>query len=119
MPIKAAFVAGIILIIIIINKIIGCYFVLSTWAAYSCYIICLIIVFIVLGTKAIDKWMEAKNIENFGNYLTVISVAFFFVDSICNGFSQGYSELGIKILMTSFGGIAIVGAFYLLFVKHK
>ena len=91
---KAAFVAGIVLIITIIKDI---WEIVSeipdvVVATYVC--VCLIIFYIVLGTKKLDKYLNSKEISNFSDFLTVMSVIVFILENtfIRDGFTLTIGE---------------------------
>ena len=77
---KATFVAGIMLIIIIIEDIWNIYDTIPDVAVVVYVVILWAISFVVLCTKKVDKFLSSKKISNFGDFLTVMSIVVFMIE---------------------------------------
>ena len=68
--VKASFVAGIVLIITIIKDIMELFIIIPPLIVGCNLVFCLLLAYLVLGTRVFDKKLKAKSVSNFGNFLT-------------------------------------------------
>ena len=116
---KASFVAGLVLIITIIKDITELYMIIPNWM-FGCYvIICILVFYLILGTKLFDSKMKPRGVSNYGNFLTLMSVAFFVIENSIIRYKEIFGDLETKICVTTLGIIVILGAIYLLWEGRK
>ena len=121
---KAAFVAGIVLIISIITDALELCIAIPYWVVL-CYSFGVLLLFwLFLGTDKFDERLKTKQVNNFGIFLTVASVIMFLLEKFILGAKGTVVEnLGIFEIIAIgffvvFGLIVIVLALYLLFAKY-
>lgn len=116
--IKTTFVAGIVVLLTIVKDIIELCIQPPVWTEGVYLLICFITYILVLCTTICDKKMRTKNVSNFGNYLTMVSIIIFMIE---NSVIEFVDNMRIEVILTVsiIGGVAIIGAIYLLFAKHK
>lgn len=117
LSIKATFIAGMLVLVIILKDLLELFFKIPAWIMAAFSGVYLIIIFIVLGTKKFDEKMKSPQIIKVGNCLTVISLFVFAMENLVLAFKDGYSDIELIILMVSFFGVTIGGTIYLLFSK--
>lgn len=74
--VKASFVAGFILIITILKDILELFIIIPPLVVGGYLTLCLLMAFLVLGTRIFDKKLKSKAVSNFGNFLTFGSIFF-------------------------------------------
>ena len=117
--VKASFVAGIVLIITIIKDIMELFIIIPPLIVGCNLVFCLLLAYLVLGTRVFDKKLKAKSVSNFGNFLTFGSVIFFVVENSVIKYTNANSRIDAIIATTLIGTTLIAGAAYLLFCKNK
>lgn len=120
MATKASFVAGIVLIFTIIKDIVKLFTnELPIWMILCFSGISLVAFALVLGTKVFDERMESKKVSNFGNFLTIMSAAFWVIENVVFEFQEVYTLMEKIALIGGIGIVSILGALYLLFAKYN
>lgn len=117
--VKASFVAGFVLIITIIKDIIELFFTIPPIIVGCSLVLCLLLAYLALGTRVLDKKLKSKSVSNFGNFLTFGSVIFFVVENSVIKYADVNSRCDAIIATISIGTTLIAGAVYLLFHKNK
>ena len=123
---KATFVAGVAVIMMSINDIIGLVMPIPMWITWVEIGIMGILYVLALITKKLDNWLGTKGAENFGAFLTVFSIAEFMLGRAWISSVEGMKfewKLSNEVLQAVFclsilTAVAIGGAFFLLFAKH-
>lgn len=117
MATKATFVAGIVLVITIIKDIVEL-FVEIPMGVVICYILFSLLVFyIILGTKKFDEKLKKKQVSNFGNFLTIISIIVFVIENSYIRYKEVLNCADIIVIIFALG-LTIGGAVYLLVSKY-
>lgn len=123
---KASFVAGIIVIITIINDAIGLLISIPRTVEWLEVAICLLLFYLALGTKKLNHILNRIGVEKFGSFLTVYSVIIFLLEKTIIS-EMANIELVISITNEKFqafimfpllGFVGIGGAIYLLLCKY-
>ena len=117
--VKASFVAGFVLIITIIKDIMELFIIIPPLIVGCNLVFCLLLAYLVLGTRVFDKKLKSKSVSNFGNFLTFGSVVFFVVENSVIKYANANSRIDAIIATTLIGTTLIAGAAYLLFHKNK
>lgn len=124
--IKAAFVAGIAVIAVCINDIVGLCIDVPNWLSILEFVGTLILFYFALGTEMLDKVLNTEGVNKFGSYLTVFSVVEFLigrimitsakgVELVCNWNNSRFQAVLVLSILSAFG---IVGAIYLLLYRY-
>ena len=124
---KAAFVAGIVVILTIIKDAVGLIVSIPLWANLIMLVIVLILFYLALAEKTLDKKLSSKGVENFGSFLTVLSIVVFSLENTliaeCSDVELEWSITNGRfanfILFTLLGLVGIGGAIYLLCSKYE
>ena len=124
--IKAAFVAGIAVIITVLNDTVGLLVSIPFWIEAVEVIICLLLFFMALATNKMDKLLSKnkEGVEKFGSFLTVYSIIIFLLEKILK---RSVDEEVITCSLSSekfwvfifFLLLAIVGIWGAIHVSHK
>ena len=123
---KASFVAGIIVIITILNDAIGLIISIPRIVEWMEVAICLLLFYLALGTQKMNHILDRIGVEKFGSFLTVYSVIIFLLEKtiisemsnieLVISLSNEKSQTFIMFLLL--GLVGIVGAIYLLLCKY-
>lgn len=124
---KASFVAGIVVIITILNDTIGLLISIPSMVEWIEVAICLLLFYLALGTKKLNHILNRTGVEKFGSFLTVYSVIIFilektFISQMANGelvISLSNEKFQVFIIFLLLGLAGIGGAIYLLLSKHS
>lgn len=123
---KASFVAGIVVVITIINDAIGLLISIPRMVEWVEVAICLLLFYLALGTQKLNHIMNRNGVENFGSFLTVYSVIIFLLEKMIIS-EVANKELTISLTNEKFqafiiflllGFVGIGGAIYLLLCKY-
>lgn len=77
---KASFVAGIVVIITMLNDTMGLLISISRMVEWIEVVICLLLFYLALGTKKLNHILNRIGVEKFGSFLTVYSVIIFLLE---------------------------------------
>ena len=123
---KASFVAGIVVIITVLNDAIGLLISIPRIIEWMEVVICLLLFYLTLGTKKLNHILNRIGVEKFGSFLTVYSVILFLLEkTLISGMANVTLEISlvnekfqtfIMFLLMGFAGIG--GAIYLLLYKY-
>ncbi len=124
---KAAFVAGISVIAVCINDVVGLIVDIPNWINICEFLFVLLIFYVALGTKRLDKVLASEGVDKFGAYLTVFSVIEFLFERILIGsaecveldFTLTNTRLQAIVFLSIFSFIGVVGAIYLLLYPYS
>ncbi len=123
---KASFIAGIVVIITVINDVVGLIITIPFWVDLIEAIVCILLLFLFIGTKKYDNLLKTKGVEKFGDFLTVIGSFIFLLEkgalSVASKEELELSiyndKLSILIVFVVFGIAIIVGSFSLLIHEY-
>lgn len=115
--VKASFLAGVIVIITIFKDLYEYFRSKLPLCVNLMYVaLCLILMFIILGTDRLDKYLNSKGVEKFGNFLTVSSILIFVLEnSIFKIEMDAVEAIGILLVCATI----VIGAVWLLFSKYE
>lgn len=124
---KASFVAGIVVIITILNDTIGLLISIHSMVEWIEVAICLLLFYLALGTKKLNHILNRTGVEKFGCFLTVYSVIIFLFEKTLISqmanielvISLSNEKLQVFIIFLLVGLVIIGGAIYLLLCKHS
>lgn len=113
---KASFVAGIVVIITVLNDTIGLIMPIPRLVELIEVIVCFLLAYFALGTKKMNRILNKTGVEKFGGFLTVYSVIIFLVekmfikDLVCG-------RIFTFVMFLIFSLMGIIGAISLLLYK--
>lgn len=114
---KAGFIAGIIVIITILNDIADIFGEITYLLNIIEFIVCGILAFFILGTRKFDSLLKKEGVEKFGGFLTIVSILLFLLEKILIGNPYGVDkESAIAFIIIAIE--LVVGAIYLLLSKY-
>lgn len=124
---KASFVAGIVVIITILNDTIGLLISIPCIVEWIEVVICLLLFCLALGTKKLNHILNRIGVEKFGSFLTVYSVIIFLFEKTLISqmanielvISLSNEKLQVFIIFLIVGLAIIGGAIYLLLRKYS
>ena len=90
---KAGFIAGIIVIITILNDIADIFGEITYLLNIIEFIVCGILAFFILGTRKFDSLLKKEGVEKFGGFLTIVSILLFLLEKILIGNPYGVDSL--------------------------
>lgn len=124
---KATFVSGVTILVMIANNIVE----FCTKIPMQVYVIEILVVILLLvvafGTKKLDRFLGTKGVENFGGFLTAISIIDFLivrvvvssveeVEFVCKLSNE---KMQVMIALLIFEFVVICGSIYLLVCKYS
>lgn len=123
---KASFVAGISVIAVCVNDVVGLIVDIPNWMSICEFFCILLIFYLALGTKKLDKMLASEGVDKFGAYLTIFSVIEFLLARILIGFAEGVKlsftwrngRLIAIIVLSVLSLMGICGSIYLLFYPY-
>ena len=123
---KATFVAGIAVVLTVINDTIGLLVSVPLFVECIEVIICLLLFYLALGTKKMDKLLNKTGVEKAGNFLTVYSIVVFLLERIILRavneevitLSIFNNKLNAFIMFLAFAIVGIGGTIYLVVCKY-
>lgn len=123
---KATFVAGVTVVLMSINDIISLFTKIPSWVSWFEIVIASLLYVLALCTKKMDKRLNTKGAENFGAYLTVISIVAFILGRVLNILADGKEfawrlsneVMQSVIVLLPFTAVAVGGAIFLLVCKY-
>ena len=119
---KTAFVAGIILLITMVETVVELFVTMPCWINVVLVLFVSTLIILFLGKKVFDKMLASKNdqkvlsknVIKFGDLLTFWSLLFYIWDKSVIALQDKASPLEVKIFTIVFVSIGAFGAFYLL-----
>ena len=123
---KASFVAGIVVIITMLNDTIGLLISIPRIIEWLEIVICLLLFYLALGTNKLNHILNRIGVEKFGSFLTVYSISLFMlektvineIESIEMVIALTNEKFQAFIIFLLFGLAGIGGAIYLLLYKY-
>lgn len=123
---KASFVAGVSVIAVSINDIIGLCMKIPFHVNLIEFIGVLLLFYLALGTSKMDRLLKTKGVENFGAFLTVFSVVEFLLGRVLISSAEGV-EIAYKwsnekmqaiVILSVIALVGIGGSVYLLLYRY-
>lgn len=123
---KASFVAGISVILVCVNDVVGLIVDIPNWTNICEFFGVLLIFYLALGTKKLDKMLASEGVNKFGVYLTIFSVMEFLLARILIGLAEDVElsfiwtneRLLAIIVLSVLSLIGICISIYLLFFSY-
>lgn len=123
---KASFVAGIVVIITMLNDTIGLLLSIPRMVEWIEVAICLLLFYLALETKKLNQILNRIGVEKFGSFLTIYSVIIFLLEktlisqmsNIKLVISLSNEKFQVFIVFLLLGLAGIGGAIYLLLYKY-
>ena len=123
---KASFVAGIVVVITILNDAISLLISIPRMVEWMEVAICLLLFYLALGTKKLNHILNRIGVEKFGSFLTVYSVIIFLLEKTLISqmanielvISLSNEKFQAFIMFLLLGLVGIGGAIYLLLCKY-
>lgn len=124
---KAAFVAGISVIVVCVNDVVGLLVDIPNWVNICEFLFVLLIFYFALGTKRLDKVLASEGVDKFGAYLTVFSVIEFLFGRILISsaecveldFTLTNARLQAIVFLSILSLMGIGGSIYLLLYPYS